>query len=141
MFRKILSSARVLAAWLAAAALALVILIVGLDPYMLVWRVTLQTSHWADTFLRDVYFAIGGLVWLGFFMFEDYLFNKAQEKGRLLQVFLRVFGIEWATIFLLQLLRSAYYPGTLFSAASLVMLACGLLGAGMLYFGWRKPQV
>ena len=77
MLAKVWNGLRFFTSWMVAVALALIILAVGIDPFMLFFRVTLQTSHWADQFLRDVYYMVGGLIWLIFFLYVDHLFNTA----------------------------------------------------------------
>lgn len=134
---KVWNGLRFVAAWLIASALALLLLAVGRDPYMLFFRVTLHASHWADQFLVNVYYMTGGLVWLVFFLYADHVFNMAVAKNQLLRQFLRVAGIEVALLFLVQFVRMFYYPVAI-NLTFAMMLASGLLSAAMLYFGFRK---
>jgi hypothetical protein len=140
MLLKLWNGVRFVVSWLIAGALALLILAVGRDPFMLFFRVTLGASHWADQFLNNVYFMVGGLLWLIFFLFVDHLFNTATAAGRLLRPFLRVIGIEIGVLFTLQIIRMFYYP-IVFDLSFAVTLASGLLSAAMIYFGYRKQPV
>ena len=138
---QILTGARILAAWLVASGLALIVLAVGRELYMAFMVVTLQVSHGSVQLINIVYYTIGGALWLGFFIFIDDHFSKGAAKSRLLKRALRVVGLELSILGLLQLGLLGYH----LIQPSLVTLSLtageGLLAAGMLYFVYKKPNL
>jgi hypothetical protein len=138
MLARILTGARVFAAWLVASAGALIILAVGRELYMAFMLATLQINRWSVQLVNIVYYTIAGMVWLGFFIFLDAYFSQGASKGLLLKRSLRIVGLELLILFLLQLALFGY--GYLRPNLLTVSLTTGegVLAAGMLFVVYKR---
>jgi hypothetical protein len=140
MIAKWFTSVRVFFVWLLGFVLALIILALGHELFMLFIVNTLKWGKYTVRFMNNAYYAIAGIVCVAYYiLIHDYLSRHA-KKGQLLKSSLQAIGSQLLIVGVIQacLVLYAYYPAD-WQMIGLFVLEL-LVGAAMLFFARVKKK-
>ena len=128
---------RVIAVWLKAFALTMIIILLWHELLMVFVVNTLGWGRYVVPLVHILYYCITGLIWVGFFVLHLEHLNRLARKGMLREAALVTLGAELLLIALGQAGLTVY--GFLASDAPglLLMAAEGLAGGGMLLYAQK----
>ena len=134
------SNLRVFLVWLLGFALALVILALGHELFIVFIVNTLRGEVHFVRLMNIIYYTIAGLLCFAYFIFIHAYLSTSAKKGRLLKNSLLTIGIQVLLICFIHisLLLYGFFAGDRLSI--LLVPIEGLVGATMLFFALQKKK-
>jgi hypothetical protein len=141
MITRWFTNLRVFLVWLFGFALALIIMALGHELFMVFIVNTLKGDHYMVRLMNIVYYMLAGLLCVGYYILVHDFLSTSAKKGRLLKSSLLIIGIQILLICLIHLglLAYGFYP--IDSLWILIVMVEGLVGAVMLFFVLRKKKL
>jgi hypothetical protein len=140
MITRWFSNLRVFLVWLLGFALALVILALGHELFIVFIVNTLKGEVHFVRLMNIIYYTIAGLLCFAYFIFIHAYLSTSAKKGRLLKNSLLTIGIQVLLLCFIHisLLLYGFFAGDRLS----ILLAPieGLVGAAMLFFALQKKK-
>lgn len=125
--------------WILVCGAAFGILMTGANLWQLFAVVTIHINPWAIQVVRQVYYVITGLAWLGLMVWVEHLLvDTGTRTGLLWKRLLLLIGIEIVVLCLVQI-GIMLYPPVNWGLVALVFLGV-LLGAGLIYISRRVKK-
>ena len=141
MITRWFTNLRVFLVWLLGFALALIIIALGHELFMVFIVNTLKGDHYLVRLMNIVYYMLAGLVCVAYYILVHDILSTSAKKGRLLKSSLLTIGIQALLIFLIHLGLLAYGYYQIDRIWILIVMVEGLVGAGMLFFALRKKKL
>ncbi len=139
MLRSLSEKVVAVVGWILVCGVAFVILLSGANLWQLFAVVTIHINPWAIQLVRQVYYVITGLAWLGLMVWVEHLLVETGPRtGLLWKRLLRMIGIEIVVFGLVQI-GIMLYPPVDWGFVVLVFLGV-LLGAGLIYLSRRMKK-
>lgn len=134
------TSFRVFLVWLLGSALALVILALLHELFMVFIVNTLQLGSYVVRFLNILYYFPVGVACIAYFIFVYSYLERSARKGILLKNSMRVIGVQLLIISLAQLglIGYRFLPAT--GINTIIVLVEALAAAVLIVLGWRGQK-